>query len=411
MTQRIFSVLWLSSSLFCLSFSQTDTAGHWFSRAPLPTARQEVAHAVIGGKIYVPGGLGSGGIGSTIVEVFDPQANSWSTASPLPEPLHHLGLAAVNGKLYVLGGYVGNTFTSTDRVYEYNPDSNLWRQKTSMPVRRGAHVAIAHSGKIYVIGGVRGGTATGRTDVYDPVFDSWDSVATMPTAREHLAGTAIDSLIYIVGGRVGSTNTNKLEAYSPASNTWYTLASMPTARGGLATATLNGKLYAFGGEISGVYEENEEYNPAINTWRTMAPMPTPRHGIGAAAVGDSIFIIGGATVQGFGVTDANEFFTLISTTNIEDEITGSPSAFTLSQNYPNPFNASTTIRFTLPYTSNVTLRIYSLLGVVVGTHTSQTMPRGTHFWKWNAEKFASGIYYYRIQAGRYTETKKLLLVK
>jgi photosystem II stability/assembly factor-like uncharacterized protein/N-acetylneuraminic acid mutarotase len=291
--------------------AQSDSLGRWFTRAPLPTPRQEIPHAVLNGRIYVPGGLAAGGVGSRVVEVFDPAANSWSTIAQLPEPLHHLGFTAANGRLYTIGGYMGSTFTPTNRVYEYLPDSNLWRQKASMPTARGAHVALTFGGKIYAIGGIEAGVGVSRrNDEYDPVTDSWQTRTMIPTAREHLAGAVIDTLIYIVGGRVGSSNRNTLEAYSPASNTWYTRATMPTARGGLAAATMNGRMYVFGGEIPGVYEQNEEYNPATNAWRTMAPMPTPRHGIGAATVGDSIFIIGGATVQGFGVSDANEVFTL-----------------------------------------------------------------------------------------------------
>ncbi|MBI4546475.1 MAG: hypothetical protein HY707_00735, partial [Ignavibacteriae bacterium] len=379
---------------FCsLALSQSDTLGTWFFRSPLPTPRQEVPHAVLNGKIYVPGGLASGGIGSSVVEVFDPATNLWSTAASLPEPLHHLGFAAANGKLYVLGGYTGNSFTPTNRVYEYLPDSNLWRQKTSMPVARGAHVAVEFQGKIYVIGGVQSGVGvTQRNDVYDPITDSWQNLTDMPTAREHLAGAAIDSLIYVVGGRVGSSNRNTLEAYSPTSNTWYTKASMPTARGGLAAATLNGRLYVFGGEIPGVYPQNEEYNPATNTWRTMAPMPTPRHGIGAATVGDSIFIIGGATVQGLGVTDVNEAFTLSPLTNVVDRESILQKQFVLYQNYPNPFNPNTDLRFEIRDVSHVRLVVYDIRGRWTATIVNERLIPGIYTRKWNADGMSSGVY-------------------
>jgi hypothetical protein len=88
-----------------------------------------------------------------------------------------------------------------------------------------------------------------------------------------------------------------------------------------------------------------------------------------------------------------------------------PNHFTLSHNYPNPFNPSTTIQFTLPHASYVTLKIYNLLGEEVATLVSEQLSPGTYTKQWSAEKFASGIYYYRIQGEKYTETKKLLLVK
>jgi N-acetylneuraminic acid mutarotase len=292
-------------------FSQIDSVGRWFSRAPMPTARQEIAHAILNGKIYVPGGLATGGVGTTTVEAFDPLTNSWSTVAPLPEPLHHLGLAVANGRLYVLGGYSGNSFVPNHKVWSLYPDSNIWREKTPMLISRGAHIAVTFQNKIYVIGGViMGFTVSGRTDVYDPLLDSWEILANMPTPREHLSGALIDSLIYVAGGRSGAGNFNKLEAYSPLSNIWYSKPNMPTARGGLTAASLNGKLYVFGGETPGVFSQNEEYNPVTNSWKTMTPMKTPRHGIGAVAAGDSIFIIGGGVVEGYSVTNVNDVFTL-----------------------------------------------------------------------------------------------------
>jgi len=306
------TIIFIASLLLSANcLSQIDLVGRWFSRAPMPTARQEIAHAILNGKIYVPGGLATGGGGSNIVEVFTPSTNSWSTVAPLPEPLHHLGLAVAEGRLYVLGGYRGASFVPNHKVYSFYPDSNIWREKTPMLIERGAHIAVTHQNKIYVIGGViTGFTVSGRTDVYDPLLDSWQILANMPTPREHLSGALIDSLIYVAGGRSGGTNFNKLEAYSPSSNTWYSKPNMPSARGGLAAASLNGKLYVFGGEVPGVFPQNEEYNPITNSWRTMAPMKTPRHGIGAVAAGDSIFIIGGGVLQGYSVTTVNDVFTL-----------------------------------------------------------------------------------------------------
>ncbi|MCZ6776721.1 MAG: T9SS type A sorting domain-containing protein [Ignavibacteria bacterium] len=392
--------------------AQQDSTGYWISRSPLPTPRQEVAHAVLNGKIYVPGGLAGGGTGSTVVDVFDPASNSWSSAAPLPEPLHHLGLATANSKLYVLGGYVGNSFIATDHVYEFDPDSNSWQQKSSMLVARGAHVAIAFEGKIYVMGGVQSGVGVvQRNDEYDPVADSWRPREDMPTPREHLAGAVIDSLIYVVGGRVGSSNRNTLEAYSPATDTWYTKASMPTARGGLAAAALNGRLYAFGGEIPGVFSQNEEYNPQTDTWREMAPMVTPRHGIGAATFEDSIFVIGGGPVVGFGVSDANEAFTLTPLTGIEFASPVIPSEYVLYQNYPNPFNPSTTIEFDIPGAGLVSIKLFDLQGKLVRTLLNEMLVGGHHILNLDASELSSGVYLYRIQTDQSVGARKMVLLR
>jgi hypothetical protein len=89
-----------------------------------------------------------------------------------------------------------------------------------------------------------------------------------------------------------------------------------------------------------------------------------------------------------------------------------PSQFALTQNYPNPFNPSTTIRFEVPQLSNVTLKVYNIVGQVVATLVNdQTMSAGKYQVDWNASRLASGVYFYSLEAGSVHITKKLMLVK
>lgn len=88
-----------------------------------------------------------------------------------------------------------------------------------------------------------------------------------------------------------------------------------------------------------------------------------------------------------------------------------PINFSVSQNYPNPFNPITTITFTLPIKSFVTLEVFDSLGGKVAELFSEEMLPGTYSQQWNAEDHASGIYFFRLQAGSYIETKKLDLLK
>jgi 2',3'-cyclic-nucleotide 2'-phosphodiesterase (5'-nucleotidase family) len=83
----------------------------------------------------------------------------------------------------------------------------------------------------------------------------------------------------------------------------------------------------------------------------------------------------------------------------------------LSQSYPNPFNPSTTISYTLPVNGIVMLKIYNSLGQEVVTLINGQSTAGTHEVVWDASKFASGVYFYRLQTASYTETKKMYLLK
>jgi len=85
--------------------------------------------------------------------------------------------------------------------------------------------------------------------------------------------------------------------------------------------------------------------------------------------------------------------------------------YRLNQNYPNPFNPSTTISFSLSSRSFVSLKVFDLIGREVATMVSEEMQAGNYTRQWNASDLPSGIYFYRLQSGSFTETKKLILLK
>lgn len=88
-----------------------------------------------------------------------------------------------------------------------------------------------------------------------------------------------------------------------------------------------------------------------------------------------------------------------------------PVKFSLSQNYPNPFNPVTVISYQLAVNSFVTVKLYDLLGREAATLVNEQKPAGSYTVQWNATHFASGVYFYRLQAGNFSDTKKLLLLK
>lgn len=93
----------------------------------------------------------------------------------------------------------------------------------------------------------------------------------------------------------------------------------------------------------------------------------------------------------------------------ENDIT--PIEFKLEQNYPNPFNPSTIIKFAIPERSNVLIKIYDPLGGEVRTFINQEMDRGWYNLEFNATGLASGFYIYRMYAGSYVSSKKMLVIK
>ena len=88
-----------------------------------------------------------------------------------------------------------------------------------------------------------------------------------------------------------------------------------------------------------------------------------------------------------------------------------PTRFSLMQNYPNPFNTSTVIRYKLPKPTNITLDIYDILGRKVETLKDEYQPAGYHQAIWQADGFSSGVYFYKLTAGEYVKSKKMVLLK
>ena len=99
-------------------------------------------------------------------------------------------------------------------------------------------------------------------------------------------------------------------------------------------------------------------------------------------------------------------------TDVDDDPSGNlPGSFALSQNYPNPFNPTTTISFVLPVASTATIDVYNLLGQRVENLDLGRLTSGEHQVEFDGSHLASGVYFYRLQAGVNTETRKMVLVK
>ena len=98
-------------------------------------------------------------------------------------------------------------------------------------------------------------------------------------------------------------------------------------------------------------------------------------------------------------------------TSVEEESENIPQEFLLYQNYPNPFNPTTTIKFQVPSFRFVSLKIFDVLGREVATLVNGELNAGEHTVQFNAKHLPSGVYFYRLSAGSYSESKKMLITK
>jgi photosystem II stability/assembly factor-like uncharacterized protein len=113
----------------------------------------------------------------------------------------------------------------------------------------------------------------------------------------------------------------------------------------------------------------------------------------------------------FAGTSEDGIFRALQTVNIVTTSHQNPKTYYLNQNYPNPFNPSTSISFSLSSKSFVSLKVFDIIGREVATLVNGELSAGNHTRQWNAVNMSSGVYFYRLQTGTFTDVKKLVLLR
>uniref|UniRef100_A0A7V2ZIU6 T9SS type A sorting domain-containing protein n=1 Tax=Ignavibacterium album TaxID=591197 RepID=A0A7V2ZIU6_9BACT len=121
---------------------------------------------------------------------------------------------------------------------------------------------------------------------------------------------------------------------------------------------------------------------------------------------------GGVVLEGFLASGAIiTYLITLQPLSVEKLESLNPDNFTLAQNYPNPFNPTTTIQYSIPQRGNVSLKVYDVLGNEVSTLVNEEKERGVYSVNFDASHFSSGIYFYRLKADNFIQTKKMILVR
>ncbi|HLP17400.1 MAG TPA: FlgD immunoglobulin-like domain containing protein [Bacteroidota bacterium] len=261
----------------------------------------------------------------------------------------------------------------------------------------------------------------------------WTFVGTVPvsgqTMYSFIAPTLFDSTktagqkyttFFIAGNTSDGSNT----VYASPADSGYSVNNLfPTAVMGV-TGTSSGAGVALSWKQSTNPQDNdvEKYVVFRSQTAGFTPDPTaPLATVKALAYTDAAVTAGSTYYYRIAALDkagnlgaySGEFN--LKVTNVE-KLNGIPTEFALDQNYPNPFNPSTEIHFALPKESHVTLTIYNISGSVVRTLVNTEMGAGYYGMTWNGtndqgHQVASGMYFFRVQAGSFTASKKMMLMK
>ena len=292
-------------------------AGAWVEKKPLPVARNEVALAAVGGKLYVVGG-GIAGNAVPLIDEYDPAADTlalrarrcrrvstisasrWSTARSSPS-------AASSARCIA-----ARSATSINTIPRPTTGATLAPLKSP----RGSVGVTVLDGKIHAVGGrgVDNTFTVGTHEVYDPATGQWSERAACrrrATIWRWSRSTA-SSTPSAAASPTRRAAPTEHDIYDPKTNSWSPAPPLPTARSGLAYALYRGMIVVLGGELPpDTFAENEAFDPKSMRWRTLAAMPAGRHGTSAAVIGKNIYVAAGSLKPGSGgVTDQLIVFTM-----------------------------------------------------------------------------------------------------
>lgn len=284
-----------------------DVPIDWSYGTPMPTPRYFGATAVIDKRIYTIGGLEADDPTGTLVEAYDPAADSWTRKASLPEGRFNVSAAVLDGTIYVFGG-ADITGQVTDTVYAYDPAENTWSLFARLPKSAAGLSAATLEDRIYLFGGSRSSQMFVPSEYYsddvyafDPATVTFESLPPMPIARNMAFAGAVGGNLFVVGG-MRSPGETANQRYSPTVRRWEIRAEMPHPRGGhtgvVITTLPTAGIFVLGGanqvDVYG-YSANED------RWHRATSLPAPRNMSFAAVVAlspERIYVIGGADETG-----------------------------------------------------------------------------------------------------------------
>jgi len=274
------------------SASLQAATSRWTVLADLPAPRTRLALAAHDEMLYAIGGDRQAGV-TGAVEIYSIENNSWSSGAPKPIPVANVGAAVLGDRIYVPGGCIGLT-DLTAQMEVYSPADDAWSQAAELPFPLCAYALATVADKIYLFGGWDGERFVDVVLAYDPRTDTWTRKKSVPAPRGFAAAASIEGTVYLIGGYDGVQEFADVFAYDAARDIWSEQAPMSAGRGGLGAAVIGNKLYAIGGGWQNYLVTNERYDPSSDTWTAFeSPVLGEWRNLGVASWGNQVYAVGG----------------------------------------------------------------------------------------------------------------------
>ncbi len=427
---------------------------HWVnvepSTSPPKRAYHAMAYDVESDRIVVF----SGDSGPAAIQMYrdtwayDHNSAQWtkvnSPTSPAERGGHAMSYHNASDGIVLFGSGPPSDFYGDDTwSYDFNSDSWSNLQPSSRPPGRFGHNMAYDRGsdKLILFGGYRS-RCKADTWAYDFGTNAWTlmSPSTSPPARMYHSMTydaESDRIILFGGGlsqQLGGAYTQRFAdtwAYDFESDTWteMTPETSPSPRV-YTDMTYDDKcdrVVLFGGGTQSFREGDPDqghgnetwlYDLNSNTWEQVAlegaPTYRKKHKLAYDSESEVVILFGGDTwnEQGYTTDYQNETWVLEFVASSSDVTSiALPVEVSLGQNYPNPFSTTTRIAYSLPRMLEASLTVYDVLGREVGVAAAGTRPAGWHQVAFRASGLPAGVYLYRLVAGDYSETKRMVILR
>jgi len=380
-----------------------------------------------------------------------------------------------SNKIYILGGYSDSLQSAVDWIQEYDITNGVWKIVGRMLQPRDQFVADIWKNNIFYFGGTDNSSTDKTSleawdyNIVTNLASTYDRNKNF--GRSLSTGQIVGDNFYIIGG--DPANPSDQLAYVTSFNlstkqTGFSFISpSPDPPRQRMTFIVGDNIYIFGGVTNGVMKDIQKfnisgqrlddrtekliesraagsavynpisqkgfiiggYNETLNSMNSVeqveimpdgslkitkaVPLTYARSGLMAVAYQNGfVAVFGGRTDRGH-LGKVVPYIEILEQYTGVDEDYNLPGEFSLEQNYPNPFNPSTSINYELPAGGFVSLKVYDALGREVATLVNGFEEGGRHSVQLSANQFGitSGIYFYRLAAGAYSSTKKMILLK
>jgi len=312
--RKLFSLLIFIPFLVGSSHAQN---GRWETDlAPMPIEKWAHSACVVDGKIYVIGGLLLtdqslyNSIGSSSVEVYNPETNTWDTTKQsMPTARGYCATGVIGNEIYICGGTGYNTNRQLDILEIYNTETDTWdTSKPPMPTGRFETKGAVLDGKFYVIGGLdNSNPELGHAfERFDPETNEWEILPDIPHFVGSCSADTLHGKIYVSGGIPILNNPTKyIQVYDPELNQWKVLdLELLFVSTHMGSCTVDDLIYIFGHGGTPITSQTNEVFPHVfivdpinEVIHQVTEVPTERALSTAHLINNKVYVVGGITAE------------------------------------------------------------------------------------------------------------------